>query len=114
MKRYKFLIKPLFYIFSLTASSYMVIVIERISPSDFSKQPTLFMPQAKPVAAVQANDYRKEFLKSICFDYKYGVIDSSTLDERLSVFLYGEKRPAAPQIASITRPNKILLQRINE
>jgi hypothetical protein len=113
MKRFKFLIKPLFYIFSLTASSYMVIIIERISPSDFSKHPSLFLPQAKPVA-VQVNDQRMEYLKNICFDYKYGLIDSSTLDERISVFLYGEKKLDSPQIATITRPNRILLQRINE
>jgi hypothetical protein len=114
MKRYRFLIKPLFYIFSLTASSYLVIVIERVSPSDFSKHPSLFLPQAKPVA-VQSNDSRMEYLKNICFDYKYGIIDSSTLDERISVFLYGApQKPFTPQIATITRPNRILLQRINE
>jgi hypothetical protein len=115
MKRYKFLIKPLFYIFSLTASSYMVLVIEKISPSDFGKHKALF--EATPVNQMVKFDYSKEYLKNICFDYKYGIIDSETLEERLSVFLYGvksEPKPV-PQMATVRdHNNKILLQRINE
>ena len=117
MKRYKFLIKPLFYIFSLTASSYMVLVIEKISPSDFGKHQDLFVSSPKPAAAAQVVklDYTKEYLKNICFDYKYGIIDSATLDERLSTFLYGTQTYIQPpQIATINRPSKVLLQRINE
>jgi hypothetical protein len=117
MKRYKFLIKPLFYIFCLTGSSYMVLVIEKISPSDFSKHQTLFISTPKNIQAVQVKyDRNKDYLKSICFDYKYGVIDSATLDEKLNQFLYGtdiQPQPA-PQIASISAPRKILLQRIND
>jgi hypothetical protein len=104
MKRYKFLIKPLFYIFSLTASSYMVLVIEKISPSDFGRHQDLFVSEPKPAVDVQMvkMNYTKQYLKNVCFDYKYGIIDNATLDERLSTFIYGTqmyKQP--PQIATI-------------
>jgi hypothetical protein len=92
----------------------MVIVIERISPSDFSKHPSL-LPAAKPVAAEVKFDPRKEYLKNICFDYKYGIIDSSTLETRLSTFLYGppQANTVPKQIATITH-NRILLPRISD
>jgi hypothetical protein len=117
MKRYKFLIKPLFYIFSLTASSYLVIVIEKVSPSDFGKHQSIFVSSPNPALTgkLAKSDYTKEYLKNICFDYKYGIIDSSTLDARLSTFLYGiEPKDTAPQMASVNTPTRILLQRINE
>jgi hypothetical protein len=104
MRRYKFLIKPLFYIFSLTASSYMVLVIEKVSPSDFGKHQSLFEATTKPAAVKMVKyDYGKEYLKNICFDYKYGIIDSVTLDERLNTFLYGMQADLqqAPRIAAV-------------
>ncbi len=116
MKRYKFLIKPLFYIFSLTASSYMVLVIEKVSPSDFGKHQSLFVTEPSKPASTQLVKYdsRKELLKSICFDYKYGIIDSAAVETRISTFLSGLPPAPDPQIAAVTKTDKILLQRINE
>jgi hypothetical protein len=121
MKRYKFILKPLFFIFSLLSSSYMVLEIEKISPSDFGRHQRLFVSDPKPAAIPVKSEtriyvYSHEYLKNLCFDYKYGIIDSETLDERINTFLYGFGAPQIrpPQIASVNKTNNILLQRIAE
>src|SRR3569832_2117450 len=120
MKQYTFILKPLFFIFSLVASSYMVLVIEKISPSDFGRHQTLFVADPKPAPAITAvkpdamiYGYSKQYLKNLCFDYKFGIIDNETLDQRISTFLYGFGSPQTrpPQIASTN--NAMILQRIS-
>jgi hypothetical protein len=121
MKRYKFILKPLFFIFSLTASSYMVLVIEKISPSDFGRQHNLFVADPPPIvqpvkSQARILNYSHQYLRNLCFDYKFGIIDNETLDERINTFLYGfgSQKISPPQIASANKNNTILLQRIAE
>lgn len=83
MKKYKFLLKPLFFIFSLIFSSWLVLKIEKISPSDFGKEKLLF--ENDPVPTVSR--YDEQYLKNLFMEYKFGIINSRQLDEKLDFFL---------------------------
>ncbi len=86
MKNYQFLLKPVFYICSLLFATWLILEIEKVSPSDFqsnnvqkpsgdtSKTPIDFKP-------------RYYFLKKLSLDYKIGVIDSLEFDHQLILFL---------------------------
>jgi hypothetical protein len=97
----------------------MVLVIEKVSPSDFGKHQSLFIPSERKVSLkdLSAYDYNKQYLRNLCFDYKYGIIDSTTLDERLATFINAIPYPPLqppPKMASTVNTRTILLQRINE
>ncbi len=83
MKKYNFLLKPLFFIFSLLFATWLVLKIEKISPSDFNEyetsgqKPTIPQPQ--------------QYIKKLCMDYKKGIIDSTQLDQRLTFFFKSSK-----------------------
>jgi hypothetical protein len=79
MKEYKFLFKPLFYIFSLLLSSWMVLYINETN-----------LPQQHgqiPVASEEHLLGDKNVLKKLISDYKNGHIDSVALDNQLDFFL---------------------------
>lgn len=82
---FKFLLKPVFFIFSLVFSTWLVLTIEKITPSDFGRYKSFFESEAKPVH--KPNTYNKQYLKHLCSDYKAGLIDSVKLDEQLEQFL---------------------------
>jgi len=84
MKNYRFLLKPLFFIFNLIFATWLVLAIEKIKPSDFGAHKTLFDP-APPPRIVTPKD--KNFLKSLAYDYKNGLIDSTALDKKLQEYL---------------------------
>jgi hypothetical protein len=71
MRNYKFIVKPLFFILSLVFSSWLVLWIEKIRPSDFNTKA----------------GSGKSYLKKLALDYKVGFIDSVELDQRLEQFL---------------------------
>lgn len=97
MKKYKFILKPLFFIFSLLFTSWMVLKIEQLSPSDFGKYRSLFKtvsdtavvhPKKEIRLSVKKTKlFQKQYLKTLCIDYKTGVIDSEKLDRQLELFL---------------------------
>ena len=84
MKNYKFLLKPIFFVFNLIFATWLVITIEKIKPSDFGEHKTLFDPAPQP-RVVTIKD--KDFLKTLAYEYKYGIIDSLKLDQKLGEYL---------------------------
>jgi hypothetical protein len=85
MKEYKFLLKPVFFIFNLLFASWLVIKIEKLSPSDLGKYESFFKNEAK--ALPPAIDNSKLLLKTLIINYKKGVIDSATFDRQLDVLI---------------------------
>jgi hypothetical protein len=84
MMKYKFLFKPLFFIFNLIFATWLVLKIEKIKPSDFGEHKTLFDPAPTP-RIVTPKD--KVYLKKLAYEYKYGIIDSLKLDQKLQQYL---------------------------
>lgn len=83
MKKYSFLFKPLFFIFSLLLGSWLVLKIEKLRPSDFGKERYLFEDEPVPTVA----KYDEQYLKNLFLEYKFGIINSRQLDEKLEFFL---------------------------
>jgi len=86
MEKYKFLLKPAFFIFNLLFSTWLVFQIEKISPSDFGKYKSIFENPPKPIPV-----QKKQELKKLCADYKAGLLDSAGLEQRLDKFLVSQK-----------------------
>lgn len=84
MIHYKFLIKPIFYISSLLFSSWVVLQIEKLSPSDFGRYKALFGGETRlqPVPS-----FNKQYLIKLCSNYKTGKIDSVQFDKQLQKLL---------------------------
>ena len=84
MKKYTFLIKPIFFICNLLFASWLVIKIESVNLSDFNQE------------HIEKEQYKsdKQFLKKICLDYKTGIIDNVKLDQQLEQYLRTPKRTA--------------------
>jgi hypothetical protein len=93
MKKYKFLFKPLFFILCLLFASWLVIKIEKISPSDFGKYRSLFEneePKPKKHAECKGKECilgNKDELKKICGEFNYGLTDSLAFDKKLEEFM---------------------------
>lgn len=85
MAKYKFLLKPLLFIFNLVFATWLVLAIEKISPSDFGQYEFLFEDSSPKPEKVKA--IRKDFLKKLCTDYKMGRLDSTGLEKGLERFL---------------------------
>lgn len=83
MKKYTFLFKPMFFIFSLLFASWLVLKIEKLRPSDFGRERYLF--EDEPVSSV--SKYDEQYLKNLFLEYKFGIINSRQLDEKIEFFL---------------------------
>jgi len=92
MKQYKFLLKPLFFIFNLVFATWLVLEIEKIKPSDFGEHNKLFSPAPKP-RIVTKDD--KKALRAIAFEFKHGLIDSTKLEKKLDEFLQSPDQETA-------------------
>jgi len=101
MKDYEFLFKPIFFIFKLVFSCWLVFKIEYLSPSDFGKYESLFKQKQKlssrayEQARLSSPELRHIFLSKLCYDYKTGLIDSTILDQQLKRLLNSNKKIAA-------------------
>jgi len=84
MKKYSFVLKPMFFIFNLLFASWLVIKIENIQPSDVSKKKSLFV---KEDIKVENSNFAKTHFENIYSDYKTGIVDSATFDRELRNFL---------------------------
>ncbi len=93
MKKYSFLLKPLFFIFNLLFATWMVIFIEKTNPSDFGRHRSLF---EDPPVMNPAKMEKKKHLAKICADYKAGLVDSIGLNTKLDAYL------ASPDAQSIS------------
>lgn len=99
MEKYKFLFKPLFFIFSLLFACWMVLKIEQIQPSDFGRYEALFKsgagkeykPQPVPIPQPHVNKdiikKGKEAVARLFSEYKSGRIDSVSFNHRLEKLL---------------------------
>ncbi|MCE9540358.1 MAG: hypothetical protein K8R85_14250 [Bacteroidetes bacterium] len=83
LEKYTFLLKPLFFISSLLFASWLVLKIEKLRPSDFGEERYLF--ENEPVPSVAK--YDEQYLKNLFLEYKFGIINSRQLDEKLEFFL---------------------------
>ena len=94
MKDYKFLLKPLFYIFNILLASWLVIKIEKLHPSDFGEYETFFEPAKTPHVEkkkdISLSD--KQYLKNLYSDFIKGKIDSLMIDRQLEQFLEAYKK----------------------
>lgn len=86
MKKYNFLFKPVFYIFSLLFATWLVIRIEKIRPSDFG-EPKTTSPQDNSDKIIQ----NKKYLKNLFSSYTSGLIDSTELDQKITTILKSMK-----------------------
>ena len=80
IKKYRFLLKPAFFIFNLLFSTWLVFQIEQISPSDFGRYKYIFEPQRKTPPLFG----RKQEIRKLCNEYKAGLLDSTQLESKLS------------------------------
>jgi hypothetical protein len=90
MRKYNFIWKPLYFIFSLLFATWLVWKIEQISPSDFGVHQAPVMRRAGDPKEILGH---KQYLMDVCFAYKTGIIDSVKLDRKLTIFLnkYGRE-----------------------
>jgi hypothetical protein len=95
MKQYKFLLKPLFFIFNLVFATWLVLEIEKLKPSDFGEHNTLFNPAPKPRIVTEDD---KRVLRAIALEFKYGLIDSVKMEQRLDAFLAPPKQQSPDEI----------------
>ncbi len=89
MEKYHFLLKPIFFIFSLLFATWLVVKIEKISPSDFGKYESYVSQEPCKPDNLPAN---KQYLKNLCSDYKKGIIDNILLEQKLTFFLDSLKK----------------------
>ena len=83
MKTYTFLFKHMFFMFSLLVASWLVLKIEKLRPSDFGKEKYLFEDEQ----VVSVSKYDEQYLKKLFLEYKFGIINSRQLDEKINLFL---------------------------
>jgi hypothetical protein len=79
MKKYTFLLKPIFFIFNLVFATWLVLKIEQIQPSDFGKYKSVFDAPTKQ----DRNKAKKEKLQKLLADYKSKKIDLAFLEREL-------------------------------
>ncbi|MGZ3903949.1 MAG: hypothetical protein ACXVC6_09655 [Bacteroidia bacterium] len=84
-KKYKFLLKPVFFIFSLVFATWLVLKVEKIAPSDFGRYRSLF-EDAPDLSRTQF--YTKQYIKTLCKDYKAGRLDSTRLEKEINKLLF--------------------------
>jgi hypothetical protein len=85
MKKYTFLVKPVFFIFNLLFATWLVLKIEKLSPSDFGRYKSMFEhTEARPDKVPQ---YDKYYLKTLVEDYRSGKMDSTMFDLQLEKFI---------------------------
>lgn len=87
MRNYSFLLKPIFFIFSLLFATWLVVAIEEISPSDFGQKAA---PAQETTGPENVNG-RVKHLQNLCAAYKGGIIDSTALYQKLTIFLELDK-----------------------
>lgn len=80
MESYKFLFKPMFFIFNLLFATWLVLEIEKLRPSDFGKYESFFKsgPDRK-----QISRENKAFLKYLFAQYKAGKLDSTAFERQI-------------------------------
>jgi hypothetical protein len=96
MKQYIFLLKPLFFIFNIVFATWLVLKIEKIKPSDFGEHKSIFENAPKPRVLTKSDKHR---LKTLAYEFKYGIIDSAGLNKKLDKLLEAPKEPTYEELA---------------
>jgi len=96
MKKYKFLLKPVFFVCSLFFATWLVLAIEKLEPSDFSRNTSLFDKTPVPRKVTPAD---KPYLLDLFTKYKKGMIDSATVSRHLDAYL------APPEEKTLVKKN---------
>jgi hypothetical protein len=91
MKKYKFLLKPIFFIFNLIFATWLVLKIEKIKPSDFGEHKSMFTKAPAPRILTKSD---KMVLKTFFMEFKYGLIDTAQLNKKLDKFLASPEEAA--------------------
>lgn len=86
--KYSFLFKPVFFIFCLLSGSWMVLKIEKLSPSDFGRHKSLFEKEEN----LLPGEPPETELKKLVFDYKNGLMDSVLFEMKLEEFFRRQKK----------------------
>ena len=87
MKKFSFLFRPFFFLFSLLFATIMVMKIEEIKPSEYSGS-GINIPSKIHFSVVSKQEGGgKNYLKNLIASYKTGKIDSIVLDKKLTFFL---------------------------
>jgi hypothetical protein len=80
MKKYKFLFKPIFFIFNLLFATWLVFRIEKIQPSDFGRYKGIF----GPAAAIDMKDNpAKSRLLKIMKDFREGKMSEQKAEREI-------------------------------
>lgn len=98
MSDYKFLLKPLFFIFNLFLATALVLWIEKLSPSDLGRFKSIFENTA-PVPS------EKDVFMELCRDYKSGSITQAEFDKRLEA-LFAKDTGSTATSGSTSNPKK--------
>lgn len=88
MREKLFIFKPLLFIFNLIFATWLVLEIEKISPTDFGKYKSLF-ETPEPLSPEKLGD--KAYLKRVCAEYKAGKLDSIEVEELINRYLTTSK-----------------------
>lgn len=94
MEKYNFLLKPLFFIFSLLFATWLVIKIENLSPSDFGRYKSFFEKPAPALKDIPV--YDKYYIMQLAEDYKAGRINKQLFDQELTKYLISVKSRKVP------------------
>jgi hypothetical protein len=101
MKQYKFLGKSIFFILNLVFATWLVLKIEKIKPSDFGEYKSIFSSAPKP-RVISKSD--KMVLKTIFFEFKYGLIDTAQLNKKLDRFLATPEEEIPDNYKEVAKP----------
>ena len=88
MREKLFIFKPLLFIFNLIFATWLVLEIEKLSPTDFGKYKSLF-ETPEPLSPEKLGD--KVYLKRLCTEYKAGKLDSTEVEELINRYLTSSK-----------------------
>ncbi len=81
MKRFSSLLKPLVFIAQLLLASWLVLYIEKLQPSDFGHNKSLFINERKSM------DAKQKEARAILLQFKTGSLDSATAISRINQLL---------------------------
>jgi hypothetical protein len=105
MKKYKFLLKPIFFIFNLIFATWLVLWIEKIEPSDFGEHKRFFDPAPEPRIVTKED---KTYLRELAIEFKKGELDSAALDKKLEQFLEVPKKESAQTTVPEDQADKLV------
>lgn len=78
MRKFRFLFKPLLFIFNLLFATWLVLKIEKLQPSDFGRHKHFFEP-----ARIREPRSDRQKLKQLMKEYKEGKLNEDQFEKAL-------------------------------